>query len=249
MIFDKKNLKLSVLEVAKFHYNKNISHNHNRRYSALSLRTDSDALISWNGKSVKIGSRTLSYFPPNIDYIRKSIYDNMIVIHLDVQNYISYDIQTITPENYDEIYCIFQEILKVWTEKREGYIYTANALLYTLFAKLTCTYSDDISDELKAVIDHIHSHYTESDLKIETLSRIAGISEVYLRRLFNKQFGCSPKKYISDLRIEFAKTLLNMGDITIAEVCERSGFNDVKYFSTAFKQKMGYPPSRHQYKR
>lgn len=249
MIFNKKDLKVYILEVAEFNYKKNFSRNCNRHYCALSLRTDSDAVVEWNGKSLQLSGGMLTYFPSNIDYTRKCEYDNMIVIHLDVQNYISYDIQAITPKNYEKILGIFKQILTVWNEKREGYIYAANALLYTLFEELACEYTDDIADELKAVIDYIHTNYTDSELRIEKLSRLSGVSEVYLRRIFKERFGISPKKYIIDLRIEHAKTLLNMSSITVAEACERAGFNDVKYFSTVFRQKMGYPPSKQCYKR
>lgn len=247
MIFDKKNLKLYILEAAEFHYGNGIYHNKNRHYSALSLRTDSNAVIMWNGKTVSVSDKSLTYFPPNVDYTRKCSHDNMIVIHFDVQNYISYDIQSIIPDNYDAILDSFEQILNVWNQKREGYLYAANALLYNLFEQIATSYTYELNDSLKSVLDYIHSNYTCSDLRIETLAKIINVSEVYLRKMFREQFGCSPKKYIIDLRLEHAKTLLNMESITVSEVCERSGFNDVKYFSALFRKKMGYPPSKQKY--
>ena len=42
----------------------------------------------------------------------------------------------------------------------------------------------------------------------------------------------------------YAKTLLSSGEYSIAEISEKSGFKDVKYFSRVVKKEYGVPPSK-----
>ncbi len=248
MIFDKKNLKIAILDAIEFEYENDTSHIKNRNFSALSLRIKSKCVIKYNNGSLNLGDGCLTYFPAGVNYTRFSEYDKMIVIHFDVQNYVSYKIQSIIPKDYKKIEQIFCEILRLWTQKRDSYYYEATSLLYKLFAILSNDiYDNDLPETIKAAVDYIHTNYTDCTLKIDSVAKKVGISEVYLRKQFKNFFGISPKKYIIDLRLEHAKTLLNSASVTVSEAAERAGFNDVKYFSTVFKEKLGYPPSKQQY--
>ena len=75
------------------------------------------------------------------------------------------------------------------------------------------------------------------------LARRSNISEVYFRRVFKQMFGMSPVKYITQLRIEHAKTLLETYTFSVEKAAEMSGFSDVKYFGTVFKKQTGMLPS------
>lgn len=249
MIFSHENLIFSVLECIEFRYGAIKANGKNRNYCALSYRIESDAKISWQNKTIKVADNTLTFFPTGIDYTRECTHDHMIVIHLDIDNYISNNIQSITPNNPDRILSYFKKIHKVWTEKKTGYRYKATSLLYSMFSELCYEFSKSASvpEVIADAVEYIHKNYTDSDLKISELAHICGVSDVYFRKLFTSHFNITPKKYINRLRFEYAKSLLNNGDITIFEIAERCGFNDVKHFSTAFKRYTGYPPSKQEY--
>lgn len=68
-------------------------------------------------------------------------------------------------------------------------------------------------------------------------------SEQYLRRLFLKYTGKSPKEYYLDARLELAQSLLHQEGYSVSMVAERLNFFDSFHFSKAFKQKFGYTPS------
>ena len=56
--------------------------------------------------------------------------------------------------------------------------------------------------------------------------------------LFNKMksiTGAGAKEYITRIRIEKAKSLMENTDMSIAEIAEKTGFASQSYFSTAFK--------------
>ncbi|WP_158785193.1 helix-turn-helix transcriptional regulator [Pantoea sp. BAV 3049] len=68
-------------------------------------------------------------------------------------------------------------------------------------------------------------------------------SEQYLRKLFLKYTGKSPKEYYLDARLELAQSLLQQEGYSVSLVAERLNFFDSFHFSKAFKQKFGYTPS------
>src|SRR5471030_156266 len=68
-------------------------------------------------------------------------------------------------------------------------------------------------------------------------------SEQYLRRLFMKYTGKTPKEYYLDARLELALSLFRQGNYSVGQVAELLNFFDSFHFSKAFKKKFGYAPS------
>ena len=93
----------------------------------------------------------------------------------------------------------------------------------------------------------MENNYLRKDFYIADLARELHISEVYLRRLFMKENGVSPKQYLLQKRIQKAVSLLRTDYFSIADVAEQSGFNDPKYFSVVFKKMMDTSPSEYSY--
>ncbi len=69
-------------------------------------------------------------------------------------------------------------------------------------------------------------------------------SEQYLRRLFQKYTGKTPKEFYLDARLELALSLLKQGSYNVNQVADMLNFFDSFHFSKAFKNKFGYAPSR-----
>ncbi len=69
------------------------------------------------------------------------------------------------------------------------------------------------------------------------------IDERYMYNLFVRYEGSSPKKYISELRIELACGLLVNTDFSISEIASSVGIPDVCTFSRFFSKRMGISPS------
>ena len=61
-----------------------------------------------------------------------------------------------------------------------------------------------------------------------------GISDRYLRKLFNTHLGMSPKQYAQYQQVIFAKQLLHSSAMDIGDIAFASGFNSVRRFNDAF---------------
>ncbi|WP_258525461.1 AraC family transcriptional regulator [Paenibacillus sp. YN15] len=73
----------------------------------------------------------------------------------------------------------------------------------------------------------------------------------HLRRRFKKSTGQTPGEYLTNLRIEYAKKLMNENNMlrySIAEICVMSGYYDSHYFSRIFKKKTGMTPAEYMKK-
>lgn len=72
------------------------------------------------------------------------------------------------------------------------------------------------------------------------------ISKAYLSELFKRDTGLSLLDYMSSVKIERAKYLLETTTIKNYEIAEMLGFRDPEYFSKVFKKHTGVPPSSYR---
>ena len=77
---------------------------------------------------------------------------------------------------------------------------------------------------------------------INTLATRLGISDRYLRELFENNLGTSPKKYAIYQQCLFAKQLLHESNLPITQIAYAAGFNSVRRFNEAMKEQLGLTP-------
>ena len=82
----------------------------------------------------------------------------------------------------------------------------------------------------------------DTDFSVEALADNLHVSRVQLYRKVKAIFGVSISDYISDIRLEKAKSMLENTSLPISEVAYASGFASPSYFSTSFKNKFGNSP-------
>lgn len=82
------------------------------------------------------------------------------------------------------------------------------------------------------------------------LANSLGLSTVQFSRRFQRRYGVNPSEYVSELRLEKARTLLLENRLTLDEIAQQCGYCNGFYFSRVFSQKMGINPSeyRHVYR-
>ena len=96
----------------------------------------------------------------------------------------------------------------------------------------------------KRIVDaklYIDKQYL-SDLDINHIASEACLSKFYFHRLFKQMYGITPHKYLTRLRIEKAKKLLESG-ATISETCQSLGFSSMSSFNKLFRKYLKCNPS------
>jgi two-component system response regulator YesN len=77
---------------------------------------------------------------------------------------------------------------------------------------------------------------------LQTCAEAIDLNYSYLSRVFKQQWGQSFSKYLSELRIDYAKLLLSISSCSVNEVARQSGFANYNYFFRVFKERVGISP-------
>jgi AraC-like DNA-binding protein len=83
-------------------------------------------------------------------------------------------------------------------------------------------------------------------LDVAWLAEHAGYSRFHFIRAFRIAFGETPAQYLGRRRIERARDLLPLANLTVREVAELVGFTSLAAFSTRFKARVGVAPSEYR---
>lgn len=91
--------------------------------------------------------------------------------------------------------------------------------------------------------EYIDAHYTKN-ITLDQLASITSLSPFHLTRIFRQMVGLPPHLYLTQVRIEQAKTLLTRG-WPVAHVAVETGFFDQSHFTKRFKRIVGVTPGQY----
>ncbi|MBR2466909.1 MAG: helix-turn-helix transcriptional regulator [Clostridia bacterium] len=151
----------------------------------------------------------------------------------------------ISAKDKEKLAPLFKRIFSVWVSKDAGYRFECISLLYKIFAELERSSFGAKShfEKIKPAIYMISERFLDRNITIHELAMACGISEAYLKRLFNERYGVPPKQYIIRMRLNYAEDLLRSGIYSVTKVAQMSGFSDIYFFSRQFSSHVGMSPS------
>ncbi len=94
---------------------------------------------------------------------------------------------------------------------------------------------------IEEAIEHMNRNYAMHK-SVDFYADMCGFSVYYFTRLFTKNTGISPNKYITNVCIENAKNLLVYSNLSVKQIANTLGYWDPLYFSRIFKQTTGLSP-------
>jgi two-component system response regulator YesN len=106
---------------------------------------------------------------------------------------------------------------------------------------------NQVSRPIKSSLNYINEHFSEA-ITLEIVAEFANVTAQYLSRQFAKEMGASFIDYLTNIRIEHAKTLLRSGRHTIGDISIACGYFDPNYFGRVFKKQTGMSPSQYMEK-
>jgi AraC-like DNA-binding protein len=92
--------------------------------------------------------------------------------------------------------------------------------------------------------DYLQHHFC-TEVSLDDLTRLTGLSKSYLIGIFKRGIGVSPHAFQTNLRILRAKALLRRGK-SIADVALETGFVDQAHLSRQFKRYVMVTPGAYQ---
>ena len=96
---------------------------------------------------------------------------------------------------------------------------------------------------LKRAIQFMNQEYGNENLLMADVAKYAYISPSYLSMLLKKETGKTFIEYLTSIRMEYARQLLQKTEMKNYEIAQACGFANATYFSTVFKNIYGESPT------
>ena len=99
--------------------------------------------------------------------------------------------------------------------------------------------------DIETIVRYINGHIAAEKITVESLSEMFYVNKRTLTRMFEKQYGMSPIKFITVNKIECAKKLLVEG-YSVEEVSQTLHFSSAEYFRKVFVSIEGMSPQKYK---
>jgi len=145
---------------------------------------------------------------------------------------------------YDSDYIMYH-FADLWKFGNQSQKYQCLSLVYGLLAYVSNLDALQYQDKMRLnliepAVKYLQHHIYDCDLKIDELHQLCGLSHTYFRKIFHAKFGTSPKLYVVNKRLSYAKSIIDSGEFsTVKELALLVGYKDPLYFGKVFKQHYG----------
>lgn len=219
-----------------------------RSHGVLTYRIKGNATIQHQTGVISLGNGDILFVPPGCSYHIRSGEEKIFCVNISISGHDTKELKHYVPVNGPIIKEEFQAFYNTWCMKKPGYYLKCMSILYSILShldkQLSPTYHSPAFHSIQPAVNYMHTHFTEPELSVSTLCRIANLSDTQFRRNFYDVYNTTPLKYLQTLRVNYAADLLSNSVLSIEDISSLSGFADPKYFSTVFKKYKYTSPSR-----
>ncbi|MEL6853325.1 MAG: hybrid sensor histidine kinase/response regulator transcription factor, partial [Bacteroidota bacterium] len=113
------------------------------------------------------------------------------------------------------------------------------------FAEVQLTANPTDERFMRSVLELMHERMGDPGFSVKELASAIGMSHSVLYRKIKGLTGLNAKEFMVNLRLHKAAQLLKQPGIKVSEVAFEVGFNDPRYFSTAFRKQFKLSPSQY----
>jgi len=134
-------------------------------------------------------------------------------------------------------------------------LYLVYKLIYTCLTEIPASsqlpmpshmiYKNKAMQNLEKAFIYINKNYGRK-ITLEEISSLFHYSPEYFSRLWKKYTGITFHRYLNEYRITQAIMLLKDTELSISDICYRSGFESIKTFNRVFKSVTGKNPSSYR---
>ncbi|MEU5047131.1 AraC family transcriptional regulator [Streptomyces griseorubiginosus] len=102
---------------------------------------------------------------------------------------------------------------------------------------------NEIDESIERTLAVIRQCYGEK-ISLSYLAEVAGLSSFHFCRVFQRQVGMTPIKFLSFVRMQRAKYLLESTTLSVAAITREVGYGSVTTFTTRFSAMFGIAPGQ-----
>lgn len=196
-------------------------------------KSDKDSVVEY----VKSFTQKVKEFTATFPNYIKNVYFKLLLVVLEVGNQSIPDaLQSDTQSFFWESMTRFEVI-----EEVEQYLLQKIDAFYS--SKQETGSGNKIILSVKKIIEE---EYSNPELSIKGISQSIFLSEAYLCVFFKKETQKTINQYVTEVRIQKAKELLENRKFKLYDVARSVGYNDHNYFTRTFKKMTGVTPSEYR---
>ena len=98
------------------------------------------------------------------------------------------------------------------------------------------------ADVMQRARRFIADNFANPELTLGSVAAYVGFNEKYFTTRFTKEVGTNFRDYLTDIRLNRAKKLMETTNLKMYEISDRVGYNNVEHFSRMFKKHFGISP-------
>jgi AraC-like DNA-binding protein len=142
---------------------------------------------------------------------------------------------------------LFEELIHSFQSGQVHAKLQQNAVLMQILAELfALTHSrKKYCEPVRISMEYMQAHFAEN-VTLDTLGQITGYSCLHLLRLFERDTGQTPHKWLTAMRLNQSKHLLTESQLKVEEIAVACGFSSVSHFKTLFRQQTGVTPGQYR---
>lgn len=150
---------------------------------------------------------------------------------------------------YEDFVSIVQSMDNLCRNRPMGYQLSIKGYLFQLFYLLIANQNQKAPtkselkslEKLKFIVGYVEQHYAEP-ITISRMAELCYFSPSHFMKFFKSNMGTSFIQYLNDYRLTMARRLLGASSLSVLEVAQQSGFDNLSYFNRLFKKKYGITP-------
>ncbi len=225
----------------------------NRAFHGLVMNNEkTDKIIHFSdGTAIHTGPYEVHYLPKGSSYrVQQIVPGGCWAINFNLLEEIDEKPFNINFRNHESILKNFKDATSAWGEKKDVCNAIIRKCIYDIIVKIIKEHSHNYIPStkellIKPAVDTINRDFTKNDLSVKDLADLCNISEAYFHRIFTAKFGVSPKEYIINRRIEYAKKLLLSEQFSVGEIAQMCGYFEPCHFSREFSKRVGISPNKY----
>lgn len=153
-------------------------------------------------------------------------------------------------DKHDKFLTMFQDMHWEYLKRNRGYeVVLITLLIQTLTLmqrfEMTCGTASAPKDQLEDIVDFIKSNHSKN-ITVQYVADYFYMSSSHFQRKFKKSTGLTFTQYLQNVRIQKCCDLLKSTDISIHEIANHVGYQDMKFFHALFRKKTGVTPKQYR---
>ena len=90
--------------------------------------------------------------------------------------------------------------------------------------------------------------YTDSNLSLTSVAQEVAKNEKSVSKFLQDEYGLSFKQYLNNIRLEEAKRLIGINELSLKEIAYMVGYGSSNHFTRVFKQYLNVTPTEYRNK-